>query len=131
MAQSSSYLFVYGTLLDKQNEFGAYINANCTFYANGRFKGRLYDIGEYPGAINHPEGGNYVYGKIYRVTDTKKVFKQLDYYEGFGPDEAQPNLFLRELISTEAADETIECWAYLYNFPVDGLRLIESGVYFN
>lgn len=122
------YLFVYGSLLDKQNEFGAYLNANCTFYAEGRFRGKLYDIGEYPGAIL-ADVNNYVHGKIYRVNDAKQVFKQLDYYEGFGPEEAQPNLFTRELLTIEVVNETVECWMYLYNLPVDGLRLIESGIY--
>ncbi len=129
MKNVSPYLFVYGTLLDKQNEFGAYLNANCSFYADGKFKGGLYDMGEYPGAIIDNKGSNYVHGKIYQLNNTKQVFKQLDHYEGFGPDEAQPNLFVRELVSVEAADTTVECWVYLYNLPVDGFRMIESGVY--
>ena len=129
MKNGSPYLFVYGTLLDKQNEFGAYLNANCTFYADGRFKGRLYDMGEYPGAVIDNKGSNYVHGKIYRLNNTKQVFKQLDHYEGFGPDEAQPNLFVRELVSVEAAETAVACWVYLYNLPVNGFRLIESGVY--
>jgi len=129
MKNGSPYLFVYGSLLDKQNEFGAYLNANCTFYADGRFKGRLYDMGEYPGAIIDNSVSNYVYGKIYQLNNTKQVFKQLDHYEGFGPDEAQPNLFVRELVSVEAGETTVECWVYLYNLQVDGFRLIGSGIY--
>ncbi|MCO5947720.1 gamma-glutamylcyclotransferase family protein [Mucilaginibacter flavidus] len=129
MKNESAYLFVYGTLLDKQNEFGAYLNANCTFYADGKFKGRLYDMGEYPGAVIDNKGRSYVHGKIYQLINTKQVFKQLDHYEAFGPKEAQPNLFVRELVSVEAADTTVECWVYLYNLPVDEYWLIESGVY--
>ncbi|MEO6979433.1 MAG: gamma-glutamylcyclotransferase family protein [Mucilaginibacter sp.] len=129
MKKTSPYLFVYGTLLDKHNEFGAYLNANCTFYADGRFKGKLYDIGEYPGAIAAINGNNYVHGKIYRLNNAEQVFKQLDYYEGFGPEEAQPNLFTRALLTIEVGTETVECWVYLYNLPVAGLTLIESGIY--
>jgi len=129
MKNGSPYLFVYGTLLDKQNEFGAYINANCTFYADGRFKGRLYDMGEYPGAVIDNKGSNYVHGKIYQLNNTKQVFKHLDHYEGFGQDEPQPNLFVRGLVSVEVGETTVECWVYLYNLPVDGFRLIESGTY--
>ena len=129
MVPSCAYLFVYGTLLDTQNEFGAYLNANCTFYADARFKGRLYDLGEYPGAITDYNADSYVHGKIYRVNEVSKVFKQLDFYEGYGPDEAQPNLFVRELVLAESVNKAIECWVYLYNLPVDELRLIESGAY--
>lgn len=129
MKKICPYLFVYGTLLDSQNEFGAYLNANCTFYADGKFKGRLYDMGDYPGATIDEKGNNYVHGKIYRVNNAKPLFKQLDYYEGYGPDEAQPNLFVRELVLVETTDTIVECWVYVYNLPVDGFRLIESGVY--
>lgn len=115
--------------MDKQNEFGAYLNAKCSFYAEGRFKGRLYDIGEYPGAISDADGPYYVYGKIFLVNDPDNVLKQLDYYEGFGADEVKPNLFTRERMLIETSNEPVECWVYLYNLPVNGFRLIKSGRY--
>jgi gamma-glutamylcyclotransferase (GGCT)/AIG2-like uncharacterized protein YtfP len=127
MAKTNPYLFVYGTLLDKQNEFGAYLNAMCCFYADGKFKGLLYDIGEYPGAVS--DAINYVYGKIFMVNKPDEVLERLDDYEGFGPDQQQPNLFTRKLITAETDKEPVECWVYLYNLPVDGLRLIKSGKY--
>ena len=93
-------------------------------------RGKLYDIGEYPGAILNIESKNYVFGKIYELIDVEKVLKLLDDYEGFGPDQLQPNLFVRQLIAIETAIGGIECWVYLYNLPVEGLKLIESGKYF-
>ncbi len=122
-------LFVYGTLLDKQNEFGAYLNNNCSFYADGKFAGRLYGIGEYPGAITDTGASHYVYGKIFLVNNIDEVLKRLDDYEGFGPEQQQPNLFIRKLIAIETTNNMIDCWVYLYNLPVTGLRLIESGRY--
>jgi gamma-glutamylcyclotransferase (GGCT)/AIG2-like uncharacterized protein YtfP len=129
LKEAPSWLFVYGTLLDKQNEFGAYLNAKCSFYAEGRFKGRLYDIGEYPGAVSDANGSYYVYGKVFLINDPDNVLKQLDHYEGFGADQAQPNLFIREFIVIETDNEPVECWVYLYNLPIEGLRLIKSGKY--
>jgi len=129
LKQISNYLFVYGTLLDKQNEFGAYLNANCSFYADGKFKGRLYDIGEYPGAVVDSGGLNYVSGKIFLVNNTAEVLKLLDDYEGFGPKQQQPNLFVRELLNIKTEKTPVICWTYLYNLPIDGLRLIGSGKY--
>ena len=129
MKEAPSWLFVYGTLLDKQNEFGAYLNAKCSFYAEGRFKGRLYDIGEYPGAVTDTAGSDYVYGKIFTVNDPDNVLKRLDYYEGFGADQAKPNLFIRERIVIETDNKPVMCWVYLYNLQVEGLRLIKSGKY--
>ncbi|MDP9079540.1 MAG: gamma-glutamylcyclotransferase [Bacteroidota bacterium] len=129
MAQTSKYLFVYGTLLSKENEFGKYLNRNCSFYNDGKFKGRLYDVGEYPGAVLNADGLNYVYGKVYRLNNADEVLERLDDYEGFGPEQDQPNLFTRELINIETRNALMVCWVYLYNLPVNGFRWIESGKY--
>ena len=125
---TNNYLFVYGTLLDDGNELGIYLKNNCSFYADGKFKGRLYDVGEFPGAIL-TYGAKYVYGRIFIMHDAEKVLEQLDDYEGFGSEQEQPNLFVREMIKAETDKELISCWCYLYNLEVDGLRLIESGDY--
>jgi gamma-glutamylcyclotransferase (GGCT)/AIG2-like uncharacterized protein YtfP len=129
MDNISSYLFVYGTLLNKKNEFGAHLNANYFFYADGKFNGTLYNIGEYPGAILNAESDYYVYGKIFMVTDPDNILQLLDDYEGFGADQQQPNEFTRKLIAIETPDKVVECWVYLYNLPIDGLSVIESGKY--
>jgi len=128
MDKIPAYLFVYGTLLDKKNEFGAYLNQNCVFYTEGRFNGVLYDIGEYPGAV-HSNEGDYVYGKIFVMSNPGATLKLLDGYEGFGPDEDQPNLFLRELVVIETDKGEIESWIYLYKHAVERLEIIRSGKY--
>jgi len=127
--QPRPYLFVYGTLLDKQNEFGAYLNDNCTFYAAGKMPGKLYDLGEYPGATLTNEENRFVHGKIYQLSNIEKVLELLDDYEGFGPEQEQPNLFVRELIDVDTPGGKIKCWVYIYNLPVDGFDAIGSGVY--
>jgi gamma-glutamylcyclotransferase (GGCT)/AIG2-like uncharacterized protein YtfP len=129
MKETTNYLFVYGTLLDKRNKFSFYLNKNCRFYNNGRFKGRLYDIGEYPGAIADSNSTGYIYGSIVLINSPVKVLKQLDDYEGFSDDQQQPNLFIREILEVETENGAINCWVYLYNLPVYGLRIIESGDY--
>lgn len=129
MREKSNYLFVYGTLLNEQNEFAIYLKQNCKFYAHGKFKGKLYDLGEYPGAILDESGINYIYGSILELKNTMDVLKNIDNYEGFGEDEDQPNLFVREMIDIETDNGLINCWVYLYNLPVGGFRLIDSGRY--
>jgi gamma-glutamylcyclotransferase (GGCT)/AIG2-like uncharacterized protein YtfP len=129
MNEMPAYLFVYGTLLNKQNEFGAYLNRNCVFYANGKFRGRLYDIGEYPGAILASKGSDYVFGSILTVNDIDEVLQKLDDYEGFGYGQQQPYLFNRAFITIETNDKPVKCWVYLYNWPVQGFAMIPSGNY--
>ncbi|HEY8782324.1 MAG TPA: gamma-glutamylcyclotransferase family protein [Mucilaginibacter sp.] len=127
--ETSSYLFVYGTLLDESNPFGAFLKECCSFYKKGKFKGKLFDLGEYPGAILGDGADHFVYGSIFLMNDPVETLKMLDDYEGFGNSQPQPNEFIRELAKVETGDETLNCWAYLYNLPVEGHWHIESGDY--
>lgn len=129
MDKNDSYLFVYGSLLDDSNEFAVYLKQNCTFYNKGKFEGKLYDMGLYPGAIVSAGSGEYVFGSIFFVNDPRFAFKVLDDYEGFGPYQSYPNLFTRQLVSIKTADSNVDCWTYLYNLPVIGLPQIISGDY--
>jgi len=122
-------LFVYGTLLDSSNSYGAYLQQHCALLQAGKLRGKLYDIGEYPGAITDENNDQYVYGSIYQMDEPEKILAFIDDYEGFGPNQEQPNLFVRKLTNIETNTETIECWVYLYNLPVNGLLWIESGKY--
>ena len=130
MEDTSKYLFVYGTLLDEKNEYGAYLKNNSIYYNEGKLQGELYDIGDYPGAINLTECDTWVHGLIFTVSDLSAVLKVLDDYEGFGEECAQPNEFVRKLLPVEADNDTINCWVYLYNLPVENFRHIKSGKYF-
>ena len=127
--KTTSYLFIYGTLMDKHNEYGAYLQQNCTFYADGKVKGRLYDLGEYPGAVLDNTINTYIYGKVFLVNKIDEVLVRLDEYEGFGPDEEQPNLFVRALVPIQITSEVLYCWMYLYNLPTGEFTKIESGKY--
>jgi gamma-glutamylcyclotransferase (GGCT)/AIG2-like uncharacterized protein YtfP len=122
-------LFVYGSLLSTGNEFAAYLNANSRLYGTAKFKGLLYDIGEYPGAILSPPNAYEITGQICQLNSPEKALEILDAYEGFGPKQLQPNLFIRELLTVETINGPVSCWLYLYNLPIDGLTLIPSGNY--
>ncbi len=122
-------LFIYGSLLQTNNEFGSYLKKHATLYKQGRLKGKLYDAGDYPGAIANVNEGFYIYGSILQLDDPVETLKHIDDYEGFGDDQLQPNLFLRELLDIETDDKTIKCWVYLYNYPIANLHQITSGNY--
>ena len=123
------HLFIYGTLLSADNDFGAYLKKNSTYISSGSFSGLLYDMGEYPGAIYKPNISERVYGNIILLNDDPSVLKTIDEYEGFGENEEQPNLFVRELIPVETVSGVINCWVYLYNLSVAGHTQIISGCY--
>jgi len=127
--EKSSYLFVYGTLLDESAPYGAYLKENSSFLAEGKFKGELYDIGNYPGAISNPDAGGFVHGAVFNINDPAAVLNELDDYEGFGDAFLQPNEFVRALVSIETATGPLNCWAYLYNHSIKPSQRIQSGKY--
>ncbi len=129
MEQTTVYLFVYGTLLKQKNEYANYLRAHCVLYGNGYFNGLLYNVGEYPGAIEALNSDDMVHGKIYQMLNVNAVLKVLDSYEGFGEQEQQPNEFIRKLINVNTPGTNLTCWVYLYNLPVNELNRIKSGNY--
>jgi gamma-glutamylcyclotransferase (GGCT)/AIG2-like uncharacterized protein YtfP len=123
-------LFVYGTLLSADNEFAGYLKDNSTFYSQGKLKGRLFDIGEYPGAIISTDKDHEITGSVYRLT-SPNALKVIDDYEGYGEGRDQPNLYIRKKLPVQTMEGLVACWVYLYNLSVNGLVEIESGNYHN
>ena len=122
------FLFVYGTLLDDNNEYAIYLKNNSRPYLTGKVRGKLFDIGEYPGAIL-AAGDQIVYGSILQISDADRIIPIIDEYEGYGENQPQPNEFVRIRADIETAHGWVSCWMYLYNLSTAGLILIESGRY--
>jgi gamma-glutamylcyclotransferase (GGCT)/AIG2-like uncharacterized protein YtfP len=122
-------LFVYGTLLDEDNKYGIYVRDSSKFYSTARLRGKLYDIGEYPGAVLAPEGDDFLYGIILEMDEPIEVLALVDMYEGYGADQPQPNEFIRVLTEAETETGPVNCWIYLYNLSTNGLIAIENGRY--
>ncbi len=122
-------LFIYGSLLETENEFGRYLQKHATFYKTGKFNGKLYDAGEYPAAIYLPQTDYKVYGNIIQLINIEETLKVIDDYEGFGDEQLQPNLFIRKLLTVQTIDGNTKCWVYLYNHPTTHLKQILSGDY--
>lgn len=128
METNCKYLFIYGTLLNADNEYGKYLQTNSRYISPGSFNGLLYDLGDYPGALYQPESTATVYGDIVLLDDLE-VFKKLDEYEGYGEGQPQPNLYIRQIIPVDTDNGLIHCQVYLYNLSVDGYPQIISGRY--
>jgi gamma-glutamylcyclotransferase (GGCT)/AIG2-like uncharacterized protein YtfP len=122
----NALLFIYGTLLNHNNEFAVYLKEHSHFFANGKVRGKLYDIGEYPGAILD-NGDEYIYGVILQIEDPEVVFFEIDDYEGYGDGQPEPNEFIRISADVETVSEIVSCYIYVYNLPTDGLPRIADG----
>lgn len=128
--EASDKLFVYGTLLNQiENPYSYFLRSHCKYLGPGYFPGNLYDVGHYPGAIYDSRSDEKVFGDIILLENTEEVFKKLDAYEGVGLEYAQPNEYLRKVVEVFMEDQTLKCWAYLYNHSVYRLKKIDSGNY--
>ncbi len=124
------YLFVYGTLLENENNPGAkFLEKNAKFLCKGFFYGKLYEIDGYPGAVLSNSHNEKVFGNIYKLHDEEKVLSYLDKYEEIGEHFPAPYEYKREIITVYSPKENFKCWVYLYNHPTHHLERIVSGYY--
>ena len=126
------FLFVYGTLLRGSASVESWQRrVQAEFAGRGRIKGKLYDLGEYPGAIADAE--QVVRGEVYELRspdDAVKILDELDEYEGYFPLRPKKSLFVRRVTSVVMDDGgNTKAWVYFFNGPVDENDLIPGGDY--
>lgn len=123
-------LFVYGSLRSGfQSEAYEYMSRYFQLLGNGRVKGQLYDLGDYPAAIPVSDD-QFIYGELYEVKNTDEfsyVIGQLDDYEGVLVEDGEQPLYRRELVTVETGQGPVTAWVYWYNGNITGKPPIPSG----
>ncbi len=124
------YLFSYGTL--RPRHAPAEIAPTVRLLrrvGRGSVRGRLYDLGEYPGAVLS-RTGPAIAGQIFELPEDPDVLRRLDEYEGFDPSHTQGSLFVRmKWPVTLQNGKKLSCWVYAYNGSPDRARSITRGDY--
>ena len=124
-------LFVYGTLRkDSRRSMHHMLAQQARFVGYARTRGRLYQLGGYPGLVSSGEPRAWVRGEVYALERPSEVLARLDDYEGCGPNDAKPYEF--ERVQGEVvleSGETSLAWIYLYAGALVGRREIASGDY--
>ncbi len=116
-------VFVYGTLRPGQPGFDELKLANRVEHLGpAAVAGSLYDLGDYPGAVLRSAG--VIVGELLRPLDDA-VLPLLDEFELFDPSDPAGSEYLR--VPVTALGQSGSAWIYIYNFPLDGARLIASG----
>ena len=110
------YLFVYGTLLPgKEPPTVASVVKRLRPIGEAYVRGRLYDFGEYPGAIVDSRAATRIKGFLYEVPKDPTILRRLDRYEGFDPNDPSGSLFVRRRRQVMRDGKKLRSWVYEYN----------------
>jgi len=122
------YLFVYGTLRRGQPLHPHLGAARARFVGEGRIVGRLFDLGEYPGATPDPKRFSTVRGEVHELHDPQGTLDVLDDIEGFDMKRPELSLFeRREAEVTMDSGGTVQAWVYFYRRPLLAATEIPDG----
>ncbi|RYY62406.1 MAG: gamma-glutamylcyclotransferase [Chitinophagaceae bacterium] len=124
-------LFVYGSLLSGfKSPAYEYISRYFDLVSEGRVKGLLFDMGDYPAAVPADFHDTFIDGELYRIRHTSEfsyALAQLDDYEGVLVEPGEQALYRRELVQVAIPGGTEVAWIYWFNGDVSGRPQIESG----
>ncbi|MDQ2835669.1 MAG: gamma-glutamylcyclotransferase [Acidobacteriota bacterium] len=110
-------LFVYGTLHpDTAPEEVREEVRRFQLVGKGTVKGKLLDLGSYPGVLLKSRGTEEVPGHIFAIPQEPELLDRLDRYEEYSADFPDSSLFLRKLVKVKREDGSTErCWVYALN----------------
>ena len=123
------YLFLYGTLLTDQAAAATTAEA---FRSLGPawVLGKLYDLGEYPGALLVPSSNSKIHGEVFELSSASATLKALDQYEEFDPENEPDSLFVRTRVRANlTSGNYVDCWMYVYNRDPGTAPILADGVY--
>ena len=123
------YLFVYGTLrYGAEGKMPRLLSGSADFVCEAQFQGKLYRIDYYPGVIPSSCSQDQVVGDVFLLRDPATLLPHLDEYEGIGPPPDHPNDYERRLMPVKRSDgQILQCWIYLYLYPLEGCERIPDG----
>ena len=127
----NNQLFVYGSLLSGfKSPAYDYISRYFDLVSEGRVKGLLFDMGEYPAAVPADFHDSFIEGELYRIRQEQEfewALAQLDDYEGVLTEQGEPALYRREMVQVTTPGGQEEAWIYWFNGDVSGGPRIASG----
>ena len=127
----SQHLFLYGTLLTSEapQEIASLVK-RARRLGSACVRGRLYDFGEFPGAVLDPSSRSMIYGELVVLPSDERLLEALDQYEEFDPLDPKRSLFIRKKAKVRMANgSSREGWIYVYNRHPGRAKLVRSGDY--
>ena len=129
MAETNK-IFVYGTLRRGFPLHKYLPTSSARFVGRGTILGRLYDLGDFPGALPSGSPTHEIEGELYELINGTKLLKELDKVEEFFPEGPDESLFLRRITDVELeSGKKVKAWVYYLAEKPANARLIQSGDY--
>lgn len=122
---ASEFLFVYGTLRRSFPLHRILASVSAKYIGNGHIRGRLYNLGPYPGVYQPPRGVGHVVGEVYELLAPETQLKKLDHEEDFKPETPKASLFIRRKTQVHlVGGRRLTAWAYfLPRKPLHSARI--------
>ncbi|MFN5334908.1 MAG: gamma-glutamylcyclotransferase [Bacteroidota bacterium] len=124
-----THLFVYASLRQGfENPFFEYIKNHFEFVGSGYVHGVLYDLGDYPVGVPHPD--YRIIGELYQAKSPEDFdwsIAQLDDYEGMNPEEGQCAPYDRMIDTVYCNGNQYPAWIYWYTGDINSNIIVESG----
>jgi len=93
-----------------------------------RLKGRLFNIGWYPGFVESRDARHVVVGDVFELPDDADFLARLDKYEQASTRPGRRHEYLRKRkIVTMSDGRRTTAWVYIYNWPIDQAQEIVGG----
>ncbi len=127
-AGEPKHLFVYGTLMrGSRSPYAQLLRTRARFVGEAWTRGRLYNLGRFPGAVFDEGCSCKIYGEVF-LAQNPALLAALDAYEGCGGVGSKPDLFYRAVVEVKLArGPALACWVYPYAGSVAGRPFIASG----
>jgi len=130
MQETLHRIFVYGSLRSGfHHPAYAYISRYFTLVSEGKIKGKLYDMGEYPAAVP-TDDDFFIVGELYKINHPEEfnwAMAQLDDYEGLNTENNELPLYRREPATIYLNGGTETAWVYWFNDDTKGRPVVASG----
>lgn len=123
-------IFVYGSLRSGfKSAAYDYITKYFNLVGNATVKGILYDMGNYPVAVETNED-KFIVGELYKINDEMAfdfIIAQLDDYEGLDAEDDEQVLYKRVLTDVFIDDTSTNAYVYWYCGNVHNKPVVASG----
>lgn len=106
-------ILVYGSLRRGKQAHKYLLNNQARFLGEVTLPGfDMLKLGWFPGIVPNPENKEGILGELYEVAPEywDNLIEQLDYYEGYFPENQSPSLFVRTEIDINDVPTTVYLW---------------------